>query len=223
MSCLPVTVLAKLPLCHAVVGGVGCIWPHRCQDLSVYNMLKVWWRKRPADSDLLGGGGGEDDKAPPLPLVLGFGATSAVCGAVVGYPLTVVRTRLMVQGMATVPLSDGGGCHRAHYAYTGTWDAIVQIAKTEVRILMAHSATHRACGGQLSTSPSCSVIIRKSQTPHMALHRRASVDSSGGKSRACLKQFQPFLPAMESLNSPVRSSTVGKNSISSAQHRLRLQ
>ena len=53
------------------------------QDLSVYNSLKDWWRKRPTDAGVLGGGGGEPNKAPPLPLVLGFGATSAVCGAVV--------------------------------------------------------------------------------------------------------------------------------------------
>ena len=35
----------------------------------------------------------------PARVSLGIGAASAFCGGVVGYPLTVVRTRLMVQGM----------------------------------------------------------------------------------------------------------------------------
>eukprot|EP01047_Picozoa_sp_COSAG01_P007647 COSAG01_NODE_292_length_19376_cov_61.487239_24_plen_93_part_00 len=53
------------------------------------------------------------DKKPAMPahVSLGLGAASAFCGGVVGYPLTVVRTRLMVQGMGGAP-----GAHQYQHA-----------------------------------------------------------------------------------------------------------
>jgi hypothetical protein len=45
----------------------------------------------------------EKNPAMPAHVSLGLGAASAFAGGVVGYPLTVVRTRLMVQGMGGAP------------------------------------------------------------------------------------------------------------------------
>jgi solute carrier family 25 phosphate transporter 23/24/25/41 len=90
-------------LYKGITPALAGIMPVAGVDLAAYNTLKEWWKERPAagsaGTDFLGGGGGVDGVRPPLPLVLGFGAVAAVSGALVGYPLTVVRTRLMLQGM----------------------------------------------------------------------------------------------------------------------------
>ena len=41
-------------------------------------------------------------KTPPIWLSLVFGAVSATSGAVVAYPLTLIRTKLMTEGMPGV-------------------------------------------------------------------------------------------------------------------------
>ena len=56
-----------------------------------------------SDEPDFGLGGKHDDligqPVVPVHISLLFGATSAVCGALLGYPLTLIRTRLMAQGM----------------------------------------------------------------------------------------------------------------------------
>ncbi|CAK9017475.1 Calcium-binding mitochondrial carrier protein SCaMC-2-A (Small calcium-binding mitochondrial carrier protein 2-A) (Solute carrier family 25 member 25-A), partial [Durusdinium trenchii] len=64
-------------------------------DLAVYHTLKVHYTERFRK---------EETSNMPLALSLCFGAASATCGALVAYPLTVVRTRLIVQGMPGRPM-----------------------------------------------------------------------------------------------------------------------
>lgn len=77
------------------------IAPAAAVDLTVYNTLKSNHVKHARQ---------EDWAAKELPLVwsLGFGAISAACGVVTTYPLTVVRTRLITQGMPGRPLEYDG-------------------------------------------------------------------------------------------------------------------
>lgn len=54
-------------------------------------------------SGMLGARGVVGPAAPPIYISLAFGATSAICGSLLGYPLTLIRTRLMAQGMPGRP------------------------------------------------------------------------------------------------------------------------
>ena len=56
---------------------------------------------------------GRSGKEPAIAIALCFGAMSCTCGAVVAYPLTLVRTRLIAQGMPGRPV-----------VYKGTLDCI---------------------------------------------------------------------------------------------------
>lgn len=58
---------------------------------------------------------------PPIYVSLGMGAISAMCGAVIGYPLSLIRTRLMAQGMPGRPERYKGmlDCGRSIIAETG--------------------------------------------------------------------------------------------------------
>lgn len=58
---------------------------------------------------------------PPIYASLGMGAVSAMCGAVIGYPLSLIRTRLMAQGMPGRPERYKGmlDCGRSIIAETG--------------------------------------------------------------------------------------------------------
>ncbi|CAE7334909.1 Slc25a23 [Symbiodinium natans] len=82
---------------RALYKGIGsallAIVPAAGIDLAVYNTLKVNY-EQPRSGER---------RAMPLALALCFGAASATSGAVVAYPLTVVRTRLIVQGMPGRP------------------------------------------------------------------------------------------------------------------------
>ena len=58
----------------------------------------------------------------PVSVSLGIGAAAALSGGLIGYPLTVVRTRLITQNMTTT---------LGQYRYNGAVDALLQIWEHE--------------------------------------------------------------------------------------------
>ncbi|KAJ3021974.1 hypothetical protein HKX48_007352 [Thoreauomyces humboldtii] len=83
------------------------IVPYAGIDLGTYETLRSGYEKR-----LRLRTGKKDAKASSLRL-LGFGAVSAATGAVIMYPLSVIRTRLQAQGTPSHP-----------YRYTSSFDVI---------------------------------------------------------------------------------------------------
>mmetsp|Transcript_91658 Transcript_91658/g.163129 ORF Transcript_91658/g.163129 Transcript_91658/m.163129 type:complete len:443 (-) Transcript_91658:147-1475(-) len=96
--CIQSTVVHEGP--WALYKGIGpalmAIVPACGIDLAVYNTLKANYSERAMQEGL--------PEEMPIALSLCYGAVSATCGAVVAYPLTVLRTRLAVQGMPGRPV-----------------------------------------------------------------------------------------------------------------------
>eukprot|EP00039_Didymoeca_costata_P015369 m.259770 g.259770 ORF g.259770 m.259770 type:complete len:452 (+) comp16208_c1_seq3:197-1552(+) len=86
-------------------------------DLAVYNTLRDMYTERERRLKLKGGNPKQvylqDARVSqvPLPYSVMFGAVSACCGAVVGFPLSLIRTRLMAQGMPGRPIEYEGMLH----------------------------------------------------------------------------------------------------------------
>merc|ERR1712196_264982 len=76
-------------------------------DLAVYNTLRVKYIEYASRQE----SAKQSTIQMPIYLALLFGAMSATCGAVTAYPLTLVRTRLIAQGMPGRPIKYTGPIH----------------------------------------------------------------------------------------------------------------
>jgi solute carrier family 25 phosphate transporter 23/24/25/41 len=81
-------------LCRGLGPALLSIVPAAGVDLAVYNTLRSRYKCRSLALD-------ERGSAPEMPILisLSFGAIAGAAGALTAYPLTVVRTRLVAQGM----------------------------------------------------------------------------------------------------------------------------
>lgn len=129
---------------RAMFKGIGpallAIMPASAVDLTLYNTLRDWYLVKMTDDytarleletknalDAALDPNALDIQipvprsSPPIWLSLCFGAASATCGAVIAYPLTLVRTKLMTQGMRRVPVeyTNAMGCIKGVYAIGG--------------------------------------------------------------------------------------------------------
>eukprot|EP00930_Biecheleria_cincta_P017152 TRINITY_DN13714_c0_g1_i1.p1 TRINITY_DN13714_c0_g1~~TRINITY_DN13714_c0_g1_i1.p1 ORF type:complete len:476 (+),score=64.53 TRINITY_DN13714_c0_g1_i1:125-1552(+) len=103
VDCIRSTLAIEGPLAlyRGLAAALIAIAPASAVDLTVYNTLKSNHLKDAIRKD-------QAAKELPLLLSLSFGAISAVCGVLTTYPLTVVRTRLITQGMPGRPLEYDG-------------------------------------------------------------------------------------------------------------------
>lgn len=114
---------------------LASIMPVAGVDLAVFNTLKeryIAWEQKtrrqlePLQSPEQNKGLGTQLPVQlPVPVSLGIGATAALAGGLIGYPLAVVRTRLITQHMASDIAISG------RYRYTGAVDALWFIWQNE--------------------------------------------------------------------------------------------
>jgi solute carrier family 25 phosphate transporter 23/24/25/41 len=114
---------------------LASIMPVAGVDLAVFNTLKeryiAWERENRRNSNPLdsaekpNGVSSEQPVQLPVSVSLGIGATAALSGGLLGYPLTVVRTRLITQHMAS------GVRGHQQFCYNGAVDALFQIWQHE--------------------------------------------------------------------------------------------
>ena len=101
------------------------IMPVAGVDLATFNTCKERYLAR---QRRLEGAAAQQQQQLPLHMSIGLGAVAAVCGGVVGYPLTVVRTRLQVQAMtAPEPLAQSPTGTALQPRYANAFDVFAQI------------------------------------------------------------------------------------------------
>ena len=99
------------------------IMPVAGVDLTTFNTCKEWYLARQRRLE-----GAAAPQQLPLHVSIGLGAVAAVSGGVVGYPLTVVRTRLQVQTMtAPEPLAQSPTGTALQPRYANAFDVFAQI------------------------------------------------------------------------------------------------
>jgi solute carrier family 25 phosphate transporter 23/24/25/41 len=118
---------------------LASIMPVAGVDLAVFNTLKeqyIAWEqenRRRRHSLLQPHEVPETASAKPVQLPVSvsllIGASAALAGGLIGYPLTVVRTRLITQNMVSGDL--GRGSALGQYRYNGAVDALLQIWQHE--------------------------------------------------------------------------------------------
>jgi solute carrier family 25 phosphate transporter 23/24/25/41 len=118
---------------------LASIMPVAGVDLAVFNTLKehyVAWEqenRRRRQSLLQPQEVPEDSSVQPVRLPVSvsllIGASAALAGGLIGYPLTVVRTRLITQNMVSGDI--GGRPAFGQYRYNGALDALLQIWQHE--------------------------------------------------------------------------------------------
>lgn len=123
---------------RALYKGVGpallAIIPASGIDLAVYNTLRVRYRERTQKQ-------GSPAQDIPIGLAFCFGAMSATCGALVAYPLTVIRTQLIAQGMPGRPRKYRGmyHCFRSMLAESGVLGMYRGLAPAMLKTIPAMS------------------------------------------------------------------------------------
>lgn len=105
---------------------LAMIMPIAGVDLAVFNTLKeryiAWEQENRRREQPLQPPGRTAGVQLPVSVSLGIGAAAALSGGLIGYPLTVVRTRLITQNMTTT---------LGQYRYNGAVDALLQIWEHE--------------------------------------------------------------------------------------------
>ncbi|KAI8912283.1 mitochondrial carrier domain-containing protein [Powellomyces hirtus] len=114
------------------------IVPYAGIDLGTYETLRSGYEKRLRQRT-----GNKDAKASSLRL-LGFGAVSAATGAVIMYPLSVIRTRLQAQGTPSHPYryTNSFDVIRKTYAREGMFGFYKGLAPTLMKVLPAVSISY---------------------------------------------------------------------------------
>ncbi|KAJ3164436.1 hypothetical protein HDU88_005313 [Geranomyces variabilis] len=114
------------------------IVPYAGIDLGTYETLRSGYEKRLRQKT-----GNKDAKAGSLRL-LGFGAVSAATGAVIMYPLSVIRTRLQAQGTPSHPYTykNSFDVIRKTYAREGMFGFYKGLAPTLLKVIPAVSVAY---------------------------------------------------------------------------------
>ncbi|KAJ3139476.1 hypothetical protein HDU90_008977 [Geranomyces variabilis] len=114
------------------------IVPYAGIDLGTYETLRSGYEKRLRQKT-----GNKDAKAGSLRL-LGFGAVSAATGAVIMYPLSVIRTRLQAQGTPSHPYTYKNSFEviRKTYAREGMFGFYKGLAPTLLKVIPAVSVAY---------------------------------------------------------------------------------
>ncbi|KAJ3151633.1 hypothetical protein HDU86_006052 [Geranomyces michiganensis] len=114
------------------------IVPYAGIDLGTYETLRSGYEKRLRQRT-----GNKDAKAGSLRL-LGFGAVSAATGAVIMYPLSVIRTRLQAQGTPSHPYTykNSFDVIRKTYAREGMFGFYKGLAPTLLKVIPAVSVAY---------------------------------------------------------------------------------